>query len=282
MSHGHRSSVRASQQQGREVSATATADKEESSHFSGPRILAGALGAACSAFACSWLGVGGTVTGAVVASVVASVGTAIYTTPIERSRDAIQRGSRVVLDTIPMPVTRASTYVGDELVETRAFATEPAPSGELGGTREIAAVTPESSRSASRRFTWSNASRQWRVVLITAAVTLVAGFGVLTGFELIVGKSVASITDGSNGGTTLGHLFPGNSGNHPKNTQTPSTALPTTQVPTSEPATSSAPSTSAPDSSTTPSTSTGTSSPTTPTTPTTGTTSPSKSSPGTH
>jgi hypothetical protein len=280
MSHGHRSSVRASQQQERQVSATATADKEESSHFSGPKILAGALGAACSAFACSWLGVGGTVTGAVVASVVASVGTAVYTRPIERSRDAIQRGSRVVLDTIPMPVTRASTYVGDELVETRAFTTEPDPSGELGGTREVTAVTPESSPSASRRFTWSNASRQWRVVLITAAVTLVAGFGVLTGFELIVGKSVASITDGSNGGTTLGHLFPGNSGNHPKHTQSPSTPIPTTQVPTSEPVTSSAPSTSSPDSSTT-STSTGTSSPTTPTTPTTGTT-PSKSSPGTH
>jgi hypothetical protein len=88
--------------------------RRSSPTISVPRIIAGALAAASGAFASSWLGLAGTVTGAIFVSIIVSVGTAVYTPPVERSRDVIQRGSRIVLETLPVPaVNRGSTYVGN-------------------------------------------------------------------------------------------------------------------------------------------------------------------------
>jgi hypothetical protein len=268
--------------------------RRSSPTISVPRIIAGALAAASGAFASSWLGLAGTVTGAIFVSIIVSVGTAVYTPPVERSRDVIQRGSRIVLETLPVPaVNRGSTYVGNDLVETRVVPAEPSgeePSGEepradegpSEATAQTAAVPPApaepeppaaaaTAESLRSRLAWSNIPRHWRRIVATAAVTLVAGFALLTGFELAVGRSAESITGGGGGGTTLGHLVPGNTGHSPAGT--PSTTPPSASTPSTGAPTSTLPSTTVPSTSTPPSTPTSTAptttSPTT-TTPSTG------------
>ncbi len=128
MSQGQQSTVRAQSTNGggaaQDPSVRTT--RRSSPTISVPRIIAGALAAASGAFASSWLGLAGTVTGAIFVSIIVSVGTAVYTPPVERSRDVIQRGSRIVLETLPVPaVNRGSTYVGNDLVETRVVPAEP-------------------------------------------------------------------------------------------------------------------------------------------------------------
>lgn len=296
MSQGQQSSVHAQSTRGggavEDPSVQTT--RRSSPTISIPRIIAGALAAASGAFVSSWLGLAGTVTGAIFVSIVVSVGTAVYTPPVERSRDVIQRGSRIVLETLPVPaVNRGSTYVGNDLVETRVVPAEPSDTdadreeSATEATSQTAAVEPNRAEpdpvpsaaddSKRGRLAWSNIPRHWRRIVATAAVTLVAGFALLTGFELAVGRSAESITGGGSGGTTLGHLVPGNTGHAPA--KTPSTTPPSSSAPSTAAPSSTVPSSTVPSSSTPPTTPTSTT-PTT-TTPTSPTPPPGGAAPGT-
>jgi hypothetical protein len=298
MSQGQQSRVRAQSTNGGGAAEDppVPTTRRSSPTISVPRIIAGALAAASGAFASSWLGLAGTVTGAIFVSIIVSVGTAVYTPPVERSRDVIQRGSRIVLETLPVPaVSRGSTYVGNDLVETRVVPAEPSgpePRGDEGAseaTAQTAALQPapaESDQAASAttadairthassvrsRLAWSNIPSHWRRIVATAAVTLVAGFALLTGFELAVGRSAESITGGGSGGTTLGHLVPGNTGHSPAGTPSktpPSASTPSTGAPSSTLPSTTLPSTSTPP--TTPTSTTPTTTTPTSTTPSTG------------
>jgi hypothetical protein len=276
MSQGQQSRVRAQSTNGGGAAEDPSVQttRRSSPTISVPRIIAGALAAASGAFASSWLGLAGTVTGAIFVSIIVSVGTAVYTPPVERSRDVIQRGSRIVLETLPVPaVNRGSTYVGNDLVETRVVPAEPSgpePRGDEGAseaTSQTATISPPpaeaeqapsatTAESVRSRLAWSNIPRHWRRIVVTAAVTLVAGFALLTGFELAVGRSAESITGGGSGGTTLGHLVPGNTGHSPAGT--PSKTPPSASTPSSGAPSSTLPSTTVPSTSTSPSTPTST------------------------
>ncbi len=205
-----------------------------------PQIVAGALAAASAAVASSWLGVAGTVFGAVVVSVVATVGTALYSHSLRRSQYVIQ-------ETIPVLAARGRADRSDT---------------DGPETIELSAAT-----SAPRRRPIS-----WSTVVVSCVATLALGFGVLTGFEAVVGKSASQLTgSGSDGGTTLGSLVdsatktPG--GVTPSQ---PSAPAPTHHAPTSPVTTS--PSTTSPTT-----TSPTTTSPTSPTT--TGPTGPTSTEP---
>jgi hypothetical protein len=287
MSQGQQSTVHAQSTRGGAVEDPSVQKTRRSSPtISIPRIIAGALAAASGAFASSWLGLAGTVTGAIFVSIIVSVGTAIYTPPVERSRDVIQRGSRIVLETLPVTaVNRGSTYVGNDLVETRVVPSEPSgpeadavdesaseaasQTAAIGPSRAEPDQVPSAAADDSKRgrLAWSNIPRHWRRIVATAAVTLVAGFALLTGFELAVGRSAESITGGGSGGTTLGHLVPGNTGHAPAST--PSTTPPSSSTPSTAAPSSTVPSSTLPSSSTPPTTPTSTTpTTTTPTSPT--------------
>lgn len=161
-----------------------------------PQILAGALATAAAALAASSLGVAGTVVGAVVMSVVASISTALFIHPIQRSTDVIRetlpissersRSAGVTVAEAPRAVdpTAADIGVFDAAVPDRQRALRPAPVERrvLGGLR-------------------------WGLVAVSSLATLVIGLGVLTGFELVLGRSAASLTgSGSQDGPTITHL----------------------------------------------------------------------------
>ncbi len=177
-----------------------------------PKIIAGALAAASAAVASSWLGVAGTVLGTIIVSVIATVSTALYSNSLERSQHAIR-------ETLPVLATRArqdrDPSDGPDTMELTAATSDPiraAPSGRLGVS--------------------------WPTVVVSCAATLALGFGVLTGFEALVGRSAAELTgESSSSGTTLGSLVEGG-GSQQKPAHPRSPSIPTTTSPTSPTTTS--------------------------------------------
>ena len=152
-----------------------------------PKILAGALAAASAAVASSVLGVAGTVLGAVVVSLVASVGTSLYTSSIERS-------SQLVRQTLP-PLARPG--------ETQRLQVADAESETATGTISsdddpVPQVRPSADVRRKRL--------RWAGVAVTAVAMLVVGFGLLTAFEAVVGKSAAELAGRGDGTTTIGRI----------------------------------------------------------------------------
>ena len=137
--------------------------KDRTIELSAPQILGGALAAASAAVASSWLGVAGTVLGAVLVSVIATVGTAVYSSSLERS-------SRALRDTLP--IERGAGRV----LRRRLTGATPAPASK------------------------PTLRRRWRALLATAGVTCLLALAVLTGFEALMGKPASTLT-GSGGGT---------------------------------------------------------------------------------
>lgn len=163
-----------------------------------PQLLAGALAAASAAFAASWLGVAGTVLGAVVASIVVSVSTAVYSRPIERSSQVI-RESMPVIPVLPdryreRSGTATETLVLGTTVQEVADDATSSPSDRPNGPATTAEPDP-----APRR-------PRWMTVAVGSLAVLVVGFGILTGFEALVGKSASSITGGGSGGSTISRI----------------------------------------------------------------------------
>lgn len=215
-----------------------------------PQLLAGALAAASAAVAASWLGVAGTVLGAVVASVVVSVSSALYKHSLEKSHQVIKE----TLPVLPVPrVVRigGATEAGQAADET-AQSSETLKMAPVVSSTQTRAVAPTSSRRI-----------RWGAVAVTSLIILVAGFGVLTVFETVIGKTAASITGSNNGdGTTVGRLVNprGDSGNADKDdpaddkpaddnddpTAPASGGDTTDEAPTTEPATTEVPTTEAP------------------------------------
>ena len=186
-----------------------------------PRVLAGALAAASAAVASSWLGVAGTVFGAVFFSVLATVATTVYSHSLERSQ-------QVIKETLPIRPPRRWTDRGQS-------------------------DDPETIELSTKAAAPQRPPINWATVLVSCLATLVLGFGMLTGFELLTGKSAAELTGSSSQrGTTLGSLVSGGHGDSPHSTPagpgarsgsgstttlpvttSPGTTAPTTTQPTS-------------------------------------------------
>jgi hypothetical protein len=194
-----------------------TPQRKQRLELSIPQLLAGGLAAASAAVVASWLGVAGTVTGAVVASIVAAVSTALY-------KHSLERSSQVIRETLPvlpvLPDRYRSAYVNNAASETTRIEPAKRPRPRTG-----------SSPTAARHI-------RWGAVAVSAVLTLVVGFGMLTAVEGVLGKPV----EGGGGRTTVGRIF-SHGGSHHHGNSSPSTPPPSTS--TGE--TSSVPSTTAPD-----------------------------------
>ncbi len=252
MSHDHRSTDHPSGRlttEPRDVSPAP--QREQKIELSIPRVLAGALAAASAAVAASWLGIAGTVTGAVIASVMVSVGTALYAHPLERSSQRLRE--------LPVLPERYRGAEEPEVAETMALASIDPPEPARVRRNDTTAAKRERPR---RRV-------HWGAVAASSVVTLVAGFGILTGAEALLGTSISSLTggSGSNGGTTFtriidhapaanpdtnngpGSTDPGSVGGGESASPVGPTSTPSTQAPSTGAPTTSAPSTEAPTSS---------------------------------
>ena len=156
-------------------------------------VVAGALAATTSALVLSTLGAGGTLIGAAVGSVTATIGSALYTQGLARSRHRVllaQQSARR-----RTPGTRADPGA-DPDVESASVDPEP-------GEPEPGEPEPG----------WRNrlAALHWKRIAAAAAGVFLVVIVLITAFELISGRSVSSITGGTDSeeGTTIGRVTGG-------------------------------------------------------------------------
>ncbi|MBM7518804.1 hypothetical protein [Nocardioides nitrophenolicus] len=200
-----------------------------------PATFAGAGAAVTVAVLLSTLGAAGTLIGAALGSVIATVSTALYKQGIESSR---RRVAEVQAAALEREAARAHRHVEATEVLDQVEGDEPVPA-------------PAGSR-------W--AALPWKRIALLAAVIFVIAVVVISAVELIAGRSVSTLTGGTDGKdrTSIGGVFGdrGDSGDRPRKqelpaeetptpTPTPSPTEPTTGVPTpsTDPATPSTPAT---------------------------------------
>jgi hypothetical protein len=176
--------------------AEAHVERKRWIELSVPQLLAGALAAASAAVAASWLGVAGTVLGAVVASIVVTVSSALYARPIERS-------SQVIRESLPVIPVLPDRYRERDATstETRVLGATSVDELDRVESATVEAVPAGSDRGPARRIQWS-----------ATVLTLVVGFGILTAFEALIGKSASSLTGGGGGGSTIARIVESDNG----------------------------------------------------------------------
>lgn len=185
---------------------------------SGPRLdidwvrtIAGALAAVSSAVLLSTLGAAGTIIGAAIGSIVATVGGALYAQGLAKSRQTLAQAQAVARDKVGIAqaeVLRAGRAEDAQAQESHlGHADERLAEAheELDVLADEAAPTPWKERFAA--LPWKH------IALVAAGLFLIAVL-VITVFELIAGRSVSSITGGTDkdDGTTIGHVRSRDSG----------------------------------------------------------------------
>lgn len=182
--------------------------QEQRSRIDWSATLAGAGAAVTVAVLLSTLGAAGTLIGAALGSMVATVSTALYKQGIETSRRRVAAVQAAALHKINQadqdvrraglgadPIARADLArarrrldaAGSALEEGAADA-EPEPTG----TSTPVAPVPAEEESRWKALPWR------RIAALTVAVFVVT-LGVISAVELIAGRSVSSITGGTDG-----------------------------------------------------------------------------------
>ncbi|MBB6627161.1 hypothetical protein H5V45_07485 [Nocardioides sp. KIGAM211] len=182
------------------------------------KTVAGALAAVSSAVLLSTLGAAGTIIGAAVGSVVITVGSALYSQGLARSRYRLAQAQTTALRKVGVAqaeVRRAG----------RARAGREAESHLDHADERLAEAQDDLEAVADEPATLSWRERlallPWKRIGAYAAGLFLLAVVVITGFELVAGRSVSSYTGGGSGGTTITHLG-GGGGSTGQPTRTPS------------------------------------------------------------
>ncbi len=181
-----------------------TDPEERGSGIDWPATFAGAAAAVTVAVLLSTLGAAGTLIGAALGSVVATVSAAFYKQGIEHSR---RRVAEVQAAALQRDAARAHRHVASDEVEE---------------VQELAEVEATPSR-------W--AALPWRRIALLAAVVFLLALVVISAVELVAGRSVSSITGGTDGKdrTSIGGVLDGGEGDGrgPRRTPTEESTAPT-------------------------------------------------------
>ncbi len=167
--------------------------EERTPRIDWPATFAGAGAAVTVAVLLSTLGAAGTLIGAALGSVIATVSTALYKQGIESSR---RRVAEVQAAALQREAARAHRHVEASEV-TRV--TEAAGAAEAGDDDAVAPLA------AGGRWT----ALPWKRLAMLAAIVFVLTLVVISAVELIAGRSVSTITGGTDGKdrTSIGGVF---------------------------------------------------------------------------
>jgi hypothetical protein len=205
----------------------------------------GAGAAVITAFASSYLGTAGTLTGAALASVVGTVSTSVLRSSAGRSADRLRQTTARLRDTqiqrMPRPTdTRPVESESDiDPYGTQLFGAPDAAVLSGATPAEAAAATPDSTGGTPRR----PVRPRWVVLGAGAAIAFAVALVLITGIESAAGKPLAGLVGKeTGGGTTLGRATGGDSGSSGTTPSPTPSATPTgdpgssaTQSPTSSP-----------------------------------------------
>lgn len=217
-----------------------------------PSVFAGAGAAVTVAVLLSTLGAAGTLVGAALGSVVATVSTALYKQGIQSSRRKMAEVQATALQRVgqaQQEVRRAAAHAESPTVASnlaRADAHLENASSELTDNAEEPAPVPAplsvdpAPPAAHAAPTGGLMALPWRRVALLAGAVFVVAMLAISGFEVIAGKSVSSLTGGTSTDKrpTVTGLFGGSSGRQqstPAPTPTVTATVTTTATPTSAP-----------------------------------------------
>lgn len=183
------------------------------------KTIAGALAAVSAAVLLSTLGAAGTIIGAALGSVVATVGGALYSQGLARSHEHVARASQAARHKVWIAraeIRRANRGHGDG----QGIGVDLTQAEErLGEAKDDLDAVVENLDD----LTWRErfALLPWKQISLAAAGVFAAAVLAITGFELLAGQTVSSITGGTNGGggTTITHI---GSHSHPSHQPSPS------------------------------------------------------------
>ncbi|MBJ7356071.1 MAG: hypothetical protein JHD21_01855, partial [Nocardioides sp.] len=169
------------------------------------KTAAGAFAAVSSAFLLSTLGAAGTIIGAALGSVIVTVGGALYTQALARSQQRLAQVQSVAMRKVGVAqadVRRAARRPGDDEAVEGDLAHADERLDEV--KEELGAIADEPTG-----LGWPDrfVKLPWKRITLAAAGLFVAALLAITAFELIAGKSVSSLTGGSEGdGPTIGRI----------------------------------------------------------------------------
>ena len=210
-----------------ELAATAPTKLE----LSPAQIAGSALAAVSSAFFASWAGTAGTLIGVAAGSVIATVGAATYTWWLRRTQEAVRRRAALV---------RQTTLAANGLPRTVAVGPlRRRGDREAEATRQdLTALTEDEQAAADEEPLPGRWALPWKKVLLTSVAVMLLALAVITGFEAITGRTVASYTGGNGGsGSTVGNVL----GEDSSTKERPSEKSTPTPTPTPTPSPSSSP-----------------------------------------
>ncbi len=172
------------------------------------QVTASALAAVTSAVCLSTLGTAGTIIGAALGSVFATAGAALYSYSIRVSRERVARVQAAAVAKVNRRRVGESTAQIDVM---------------------------EKAEEEGRRPAWREALTRlpWKWIAMAAGAVFVITMLVLLSFELLTGRSVSTVTGGSDGGghrTSLGF----GSSKHATQSPTPSPSASTSSNPTGD------------------------------------------------
>jgi len=192
------------------------------------RTAAGALAAVASAVLLSTLGAAGTLIGAAVGSVVISIATSLFSSGLARGRQRVADVQEAAMRHVG--VAQAEIRRANRRTEESEAHLEHADDVLAQAKQELTADAAPSFRDRLAAISWPRAAAY-------AGGLFAVVVAVITGFELLTGEPVSSLTGGSNGsGTSISRLGGGGGGSHHP-TPSPTVSTPTattTSTPTEQ------------------------------------------------
>ena len=188
------------------------------------RTIAGALAAVVSAVLLSRLGAAGTIIGAALGSVVISITTSVFSTGLVHGRRRVADVQEAAMRHVG--VAQAEINRANRRTAAREAHLEHADEALAQAKDELATEVTPSLRERLSAVAWPR-------VAAYAAGLFVVVVAVITGFELVTGEPVSSLTGGSSGGGTSISRFTGSQ--HPARSHPTVTAPSATATPTAVP-----------------------------------------------
>ncbi len=142
------------------------------------QIAAGALAAVTAAFLGSQLNVAGTIAGAAVASIVSTIGSALYQSSIERTRESVRR------------------------VGSKAWVVKPVDGGTAA--RAESEITPDQPETEVDTEDEKPETRRWPKIAAGALLVFVLGMLAVTGVEWVRGAPLSGGGEGTSLGVVVG------------------------------------------------------------------------------
>lgn len=189
------------------------------------KAVAGALAAVASAVLLSTLGAAGTILGAAIGSLVVTIGSSLFSQGLTTTRETLTKAQAKAAQDVGIAEAEVLRAGRAEDTLTRESHLEHAEERLAAANRELDEAALVAAQGTVEGPGWRErlAALPWKHIAWVSAGLFVAALVAITAFEVVSGRTVSSITGGSdNTGTTIGHVRDGSGGKKdPQPSETP-------------------------------------------------------------